>query len=94
MNENELYPAIRISKATGRELNVCCRCHKKFIKDDKIAELVTSAYKNNLSHTQRYCYRCFLKTLLSIFGELLTDRKLKKEMIKENILEKLQNGQN
>jgi hypothetical protein len=89
--EKYLYPAILIEKATGREKNPCLFCKSRFKEGDSIVELYSSAYKGNISYTNRFCSRCFLKVLMLNFPELISENNsLSKEINKDLILRKLE----
>jgi hypothetical protein len=89
MKEQEmlLTPALYSVKASGKERNSCKLCGKKCEKGEAIVELFSSAYRGNLAYANRFHKRCFLKTIAIIFPEILTDEKIKKEIIVECLTE-------
>lgn len=78
------YPAIMEMKATGKEHNPCFCCNKGLNKGDEAIALVSSAYKGNLSHTNRFHRRCFFFVLQMLYGKEFDD-----ELIKEVAMAKL-----
>ena len=62
-------PAFWLVDASGKEKKACKLCGKRAKKDEHIVELYSSSFK--LNYTNRFCYDCFLKTLILAFPELL-----------------------
>ena len=75
--ELDLTPAIYQVKGEKLWRNPCEICNKKFEEGEKVVEIAKGSYDGRMSY-KRFCYKCFMKTLLMNFYEGLTDKKLRR----------------